>query len=90
MDGSSVLWMYHSHTNEVDDIYAGLIGPMVVTARGMARADGSPKDVDRELFTMFEVADENQSPYLAHNIAAFAGDAGGVDPDDEDVRRSRT
>jgi len=46
-DGSSVMWMYHSHTDEVADTYAGLIGPMVVTARGQARPDRSPMDVDR-------------------------------------------
>ena len=34
MDGSSVMWMYHSHTDEVADDYAGLMGPVVVTARG--------------------------------------------------------
>src|SRR5262249_20609585 len=49
-DGSSVMWMYHSHADEVADTYAGLMGPMAITRRGMARADGSPKDVDREVF----------------------------------------
>jgi FtsP/CotA-like multicopper oxidase with cupredoxin domain len=66
-DGSSVMWMYHSHTDEVGDTYAGLMGPMVVTARGMARADGSPKDVDREVFELFAVMNENNSPYLDQN-----------------------
>ncbi|HSG82803.1 MAG TPA: multicopper oxidase domain-containing protein, partial [Gemmatimonadota bacterium] len=47
-DGSSVLWMYHSHVQEVADVNAGLVGPMIVTARGVAREDGSPSDVDRE------------------------------------------
>jgi hypothetical protein len=31
MDPSSVMWMYHSHTNEVGDDYAGLVGPMIIT-----------------------------------------------------------
>jgi FtsP/CotA-like multicopper oxidase with cupredoxin domain len=64
MDGSSVMWMYHSHTDEASDSYAGLMGPMEITARGKARADGSPDDVDREIFTLFMVMDENSSPYL--------------------------
>jgi manganese oxidase len=64
MDSSSVMWMYHSHTDEAADTYAGLIGPMVITARGNARADGSPNDVDREFFALFMVMDENSSPYL--------------------------
>jgi manganese oxidase len=71
-DGSSVMWMYHSHTDEVADTYAGLMGSMVVTARGMARPDGSPKDVDREIFTLFSVMNENLSPYLQHNLETFA------------------
>jgi hephaestin len=70
-DPSSVLWMYHSHTDEVADSYGGLIGPMIVTARGQAKPDGSPKDIDRELVTMFEVSDENQSQYLGLNIDKF-------------------
>jgi FtsP/CotA-like multicopper oxidase with cupredoxin domain len=88
MDGSSILWMYHSHTDEVADTNAGLLGPIVVTQRGMARADGSPKDVDRELFSFFSVMNENQSPYLDRNIRRYAGDPAGVDPDDEDFQES--
>ena len=66
-DGSSVMWMYHSHTDEVADTYAGLMGPIEVTARGLARKDGSPKDVDREIFTLFSVMNENSSPFLDAN-----------------------
>jgi FtsP/CotA-like multicopper oxidase with cupredoxin domain len=80
MDASSVMWMYHSHTDEVSDTYSGLIGAMEITRRGSAKPDGSPVDVDREIFTNFMVADENQSPYLDLNIATFAGDPGSVDP----------
>lgn len=72
-DGSSVLWMYHSHTDEVMDSYTGLIGPMIVTARGQAKPDGSPKDVDREFVTMFLVSDENQSFHLEENIHEHIG-----------------
>lgn len=46
-EGSSKLWMYHSHTHEVGDTYAGLVGGLVVTARGMADDQGRPRDVDR-------------------------------------------
>jgi manganese oxidase len=64
MDGSSVMWMYHSHTNEVPDVFSGLVGPMEITARGKARPDGSPKDVDREIFVLYVVMDENTTHYL--------------------------
>lgn len=70
-DGSSVMWMYHSHTDEVGDTYAGLMGPMVVTRAGLARSDGSPKDVDREVFALFSVMDENKSPLLTASEHRF-------------------
>jgi manganese oxidase len=73
-DGSSVVWLYHSHNWEPKDVNAGLLGPMVIARRGMARADGSPKDVDREFATLFMLIDENQSHYLPHNIDAYTGD----------------
>jgi manganese oxidase len=73
-DGSSVMWLYHSHNYEPKDVNAGLIGPIVITAKGMARADGSPKDVQRELFALFMIIDENQSHYFQHNIDTYAAD----------------
>ncbi len=42
MDPSSILWMYHSHTDELHDVNTGLMGPIVVTRRGAAKPDGSP------------------------------------------------
>jgi hephaestin len=87
-DGSSVFWMYHSHVDEVTDTNAGLIGPLIVTARGKADQDGSPRDVDREFVAMFKVFNENVSPYLAYNIQTFTGNPGSVNPDDEDFFES--
>ena len=66
-DASSVLWTYHSHFVEQNEMNAGLIGPIIVTSRGMSRGDGSPKDVDREFVTAFAVFDETSSPYFEAN-----------------------
>lgn len=66
-DGSSVLWMYHSHFVEPRDMNTGLLGPIIVTARGSAKADGAPKDVDREFVTAFAVFDETESWYFESN-----------------------
>lgn len=77
-DGSSILWMYHSHTHESADVNAGLMGPLLVTARQMARADGTPRDVDRELVISFSEIDENLSWYLDDSIKEFAGDPSAV------------
>ena len=72
-DVSSVLWMYHSHVNEIADTNAGLVGPIIITARGMARANATPKDVDREFVIAFSTILESESPYLDENIQQYAG-----------------
>ena len=68
MDPSSVIWMYHSHTDEIKDVNSGLFGPMIITARGKARPDGSPVDVDRELITSFMQVHEENSWDAERNI----------------------
>jgi hephaestin len=73
-EGSSVQWMYHSHAREDADVSTGLIGPLIVTAKGMAKPDGSPTDVDREFVVAFAEFDENSSWYLEENIKTYAGD----------------
>jgi hypothetical protein len=70
-DGSSVMWMYHSHVDEIADVYAGLMGPIVVTSHDMARPDGTPKDVDREIFAEFFIDNETLSPFLGENERRF-------------------
>ena len=85
-DTSSVMWMYHGHADEVGETYAGLMGPVVVTAPGMARADGTPKDVDKEVFALFSVMNENASPYEQYNLHHYAQppQIGSEDPDYEE------
>ena len=73
-DGSSIVWLYHSHVNELKDVESGLIGAIIVSRRGMADADGKPKDVDREFVCLFMLFDENVSWYIDHNIQTFASD----------------
>jgi hephaestin len=68
MDGSSVMWMYHSHVDEVRDINTGLFGPMIISARGKARADGSPVDVDREIIASFMQVEEQVSWLAKENF----------------------
>ena len=75
-DGSSVVWIYHSHNYEPKDVNAGLIGPIVITRRGMGRADASPKDIDHEFFSLFMIVDENQSEYLDENIKTHIAEPG--------------
>lgn len=72
-EASSKVWWYHSHVDEPADVNAGLLGPIVVTARGRAHADGSPTDVDRELVVLMMIFDEarGQERGLMHSINGF-------------------
>ena len=63
-DPSSIVWRYHSHVDEVADTNTGLIGAIGVTAKGKAKPDGTPVDVDREVFTLFSVLNGNASLFL--------------------------
>lgn len=74
-DPNSIVWLYHSHVNEYKDVAAGLVGAITVARPGQANADGTPKDVDREIFALFAGFNENQSWYVDDNIAAHIGDA---------------
>ena len=53
---SSIVWWYHAH--EPVEINSGLLGPIIVTAKGKANPDGSPKDVDREFVASFMIFDQ--------------------------------
>jgi manganese oxidase len=86
-DGSSAFWLYHSHVDEGKDINAGLIGPMIITRRGMARADGSPIDVDREFVAEFGMFDEPLSWYWSTNVVRIYGDSSKYEGNDVSVHQ---
>lgn len=66
-DPSSILWMYHSHFVEPKDMNTGLVGPIIVSLAGSTKADGTPKDLDREFITAFAVFDETESWFFEAN-----------------------
>ena len=66
-DSSSILWVYHSHFVEPRDMNTGLFGPILVSAKGSTKPDGTPKDVDREFIVAFSVFDETESWYFESN-----------------------
>ncbi len=59
-DPSSILRLYRSHVDPVNDVYRGLVGPILLTRADAAAADGTPENVDRAFVTMFMVFDENE------------------------------
>lgn len=81
-DPSSIVWLYHSHVNEVVDTNTGLIGPLIISRRGELRPNGKLKGIDREFVVLFSVFDENKSFLLNKNIAAFAPTAAGKTSDE--------
>lgn len=70
-DVSSMLWMYHSHTDEVRDVNAGLMGPMLIGTEGQSNADLTPTDVDREFIISFFEFIEVESHYIEENIQTY-------------------
>jgi FtsP/CotA-like multicopper oxidase with cupredoxin domain len=72
-EASSKVWWYHSHVDEPADVNAGLLGPLVITARGRARPDATPADVDREFVGLMMIFDEAQGQErgLMHSINGF-------------------
>ena len=72
-DASSKVWWYHSHINEPAETNLGLLGPIIITARDKARADGSPVDVDKEFVAAFFIFDElgGQEEGLMHSINGY-------------------
>lgn len=55
---SSKVWWYHSHIDEPMETNAGLLGPLIITRKGSAKADGSPNDVDKEFVVAFFIFNE--------------------------------
>lgn len=72
-DPSSLVWMYHSHVDEVADTNAGLVGPIIITRAGAARSETDlvPTDVSREFVLAYTIVDENSSPYLDQSVELF-------------------
>ena len=85
-DGSSILWVYHSHFVEQKDMNTGLLGPILIAAKGASRSDGTPKDVDREFVAAFAVFDESQSWYFQANMMGRKGYTPGLNLKDPAVR----
>lgn len=86
-DPSSILWMYHSHFIESRDMNSGLFGPIIVTAKGKSKLDGSPKDVDREFIVAFAVFDESGSAYFKQNAMTHGRFLPGMTITDPNLRR---
>lgn len=72
-DPSSLVWWYHSHISEPAETNLGLLGPIIITARGKARPNGAPKDVDREFINLYMIFNEanGEERGLMHSINGY-------------------
>ena len=78
-EGSSKVWMYHSHVDSVSDIYQGLLGTIIITDPKYANEDATPNDIDKEfvnLFMIYNEAEEGMNKeeaegHLKHSINGY-------------------
>jgi hypothetical protein len=72
-DGDSIVWWYHPHVEEGQEVNLGLLGPIIITRRGHAHPDGTPVDVDQEFVAVFMVFDEmnGKEAGLMHAINGY-------------------
>nr|XP_057943945.1 ferroxidase HEPHL1 isoform X2 [Doryrhamphus excisus] len=69
-DSPCIPYLYYSATEPVEDTNSGLIGPLLVCAKGTL-GDNGTQGVDKEFFLLFSVMDENLSWYFEKNIVMF-------------------
>jgi hypothetical protein len=82
-DPATIAWAYTSALSP-DHLYAGLAGGLIVGSSPRALAPGSAAHgAAREYIVAWFIANENRSPFLAHNIAAHAPTPSAVNPADE-------
>ncbi|KXS22220.1 Cupredoxin, partial [Gonapodya prolifera JEL478] len=72
-DPNSILWAYHSHLTEGNDIYAGSVGGIIVYRSGFLNdTTNQARDVQHEYITLFGVFDESMSTYYTPNLIDYA------------------
>ncbi|XP_061754573.1 ferroxidase HEPHL1 isoform X2 [Nerophis ophidion] len=84
-DSPCIPYLYYSATDPVEDTNTGLVGPLLVCAKGTLGENGT-QSVDKEFFLLFSVMDENLSWYLEYNMAMFGSNDSNMD--DEDFQES--
>lgn len=75
--------VFHHPFLHFQDLYSGLLGPLVICRPGTLKGQGSDRqrtDVKKEFALLFMVHDENQSWYLDDNIRKYLN----VEPNDVD------
>lgn len=60
-----------SPSSHSQDMYSGLVGPLIICRKGILEPCGRRSDMDREFALLFLIFDENESWYLEENVANY-------------------
>ncbi|KAL4232107.1 hypothetical protein ACF0H5_009683 [Mactra antiquata] len=82
-DPNCLSYTYHSAVDLRKDTNTGLIGPLLVCKPGSLNDQGRQVHVNKEVFLLFHVVDENLSWYIDDSIREFAPDKTNMDKNDE-------
>ncbi|XP_022102595.1 hephaestin-like protein [Acanthaster planci] len=84
IDQDCITWIYTSAVDPEGDVFAGLVGPLLVCKKGsLNTTTGKQLRVDQEFFLLFTTFDENLSWLIDQNIATYSANPGAVDKNDE-------
>eukprot|EP00794_Sanderia_malayensis_P014203 gene14203-15685_t len=90
LDWPCIVWIYSSNTDQVKDMYSGLVGPLVICKNGSLQSNGLPQGYDEQRFLFLGVTDENKSWYLDKNMNTYctSSNCAGISKEDEDFMES--
>eukprot|EP00798_Chlamydomonas_sp_ICE-L_P000323 gene323-33546_t len=70
-DENSKMYFYHSTINPTTNDNTGLVGAMIVSRKGEANPDGTPKGIDRTFVSVFQIYFELESNLNYVNAEAY-------------------
>ncbi|XP_046876457.1 ferroxidase HEPHL1-like [Hypomesus transpacificus] len=70
-DPPCIPYLYYSACDPIQDTNSGLVGPLLVCKKGTLGGSGIQRGVDKEMFLLFSIMDENLSWYLQANIDTY-------------------
>uniref|UniRef100_A0A1W7RAF4 Hephaestin-like protein n=1 Tax=Hadrurus spadix TaxID=141984 RepID=A0A1W7RAF4_9SCOR len=89
-DPQCLTWRYYSTANFIHDAYSGLNGVLLTCKTGTLDENGKQKNVDKEFSLLFAIINENESPYIQHNIRTYCDKPESVNLLDADFEESNT
>ncbi|XP_053407301.1 hephaestin-like isoform X2 [Mercenaria mercenaria] len=82
-DPNCLSYTYHSAVDMRKDTNTGLVGPLLVCKPGSLDDKGKQIHVNKEIFVLFQVVDENLSWYIDESIKEFSPDKALLNKNDE-------